>query len=341
MIETECHINVCPLANISFRSENGKTMLKVTKASKTLFDDEVSISRPVEIIRKAIAEYQPKKTLLLFSGGHDSLCSTHCSAQILSKEGIDFSVYHGNTGIGIRETREYVHQMCKQFSWALFEGRPARGQTYEDIIRRYGFPGPATHKYMYRMLKERALRKYVTHTCKSSARARENVLLLTGIRQSESKIRMGYKEYLKKEGSRVWYSPIFFWTNDNISEYMEEHQLPKNPVKEAICISGECLCGAFARKEEWIDIKHRFPEAAREIKRLHKIAIAHGHPWEWASNPNEYYRLTKNTQSDLFMCVGCEVKNRAFQDAEAKERKAVKRTRRQERIAKYHRKRPG
>jgi 3'-phosphoadenosine 5'-phosphosulfate sulfotransferase (PAPS reductase)/FAD synthetase len=317
-------------------TKNGPVQTYDENGTSDIFRSKVPGS--YEIIQRAIREYQPKKVLLLFSGGHDSLCSTHCSAQYLSNEGIDFSVYHGNTGIGIRETREYVYRICRQFSWNLFEGKPAQGQTYEDIVRQYGFPGPASHKYMYRMLKERALRKYVTHTCKSSAKSRENVLLLTGIRQSESKIRMGYKEYLKKEGSRVWCSPLFFWTTEDIKGYMADQDLPRNPVKDAICISGECLCGAFAGREEWFEIQHRYPEAATEIKRLHKIAAANGHPWGWASNPNEYSRSVTMKSANLFMCVGCEDKNRSLAETEVLERKAIKRERRQERIREFHRK---
>ncbi len=260
-----------------------------------------------EIIAEGLLTFSPKKVLLLFSGGHDSLCSTYYSAQFLKRLGIDFTVYHGNTGIGIEETRQFVRTVCQRYGWALVEGHPFAGHTYEDLVRKHGFPGPASHKFMYRMLKERPLRHYVTHQCKTSSHARENVLLITGIRRSESKIRMGYREYYKKEGSRIWCSPIFFWTQEDIDRFMRENELPRNPVKDTICISGECLCGAFAGKEEWFEINRYFPNVAEEIRRLHKIASDNGHPWNWASNPTEY---AKNVvRNNMHMCVGCESKN--------------------------------
>lgn len=256
----------------------------------------------------AIKQYKPVKVLLLFSGGHDSLCSVHYSACFLTSIGVDFIVYHGNTGIGIRQTREFVHAVVKRFGWAYYEGLPLPGQTYEDIVRKYGFPGPTlqSHRYMYIRLKERALRKYVTHHCKSSPYARENVLLLTGVRQSESKIRMGYKAHTQKQNSHIWSNPIFYWSKEDCEIYLEHNNLPRNPVKDAICISGECLCGAFAGREEWAEISHRYPEAAQEIERLHKIAIANGHPWGWASGPQQYYKHHPPKQAAMFMCVGCE-----------------------------------
>lgn len=175
----------------------------------------------VEIIKEAVERYKPVKVLLLFSGGDDSLCSTHYSIKYLRSIGEDFIVYHGNTGIGIKETRSFVYETCERFDWKLYEGHPAKDETYEEMVKKYGFPGPFAHKYMYRNLKEKPLRRFISEKCKSSRRARENVLLVTGIRKSESRIRMCYTEYIKKVGSWIWCSPLFFWSKSNCDEYIE------------------------------------------------------------------------------------------------------------------------
>jgi len=264
-----------------------------------------------KIIQQALEKYNPVKVILLFSGGHDSMCSTHYSASYLDLIGVKYTVYHGNTGIGIKETRDYVHSVVEHFKWDYFEGHPRNGETYEDIIKRWGFPGPTrqSHQMMYIRLKERALKKYVTHSCKSSVHARENVLLLSGIRQQESKIRMGYKDHTRKENSCVWSNPIFHWSEKDCERYMLENNLPRNPVKDKICISGECLCGAFAGKEELAEIKSCYPATYAEIQRLHKVAEECGHPWGWASGPQEWYKNHPPGQIDMFMCVGCENKH--------------------------------
>lgn len=271
-----------------------------------------------EIIDLALEKYKPVGVLLLFSGGHDSLCSTHFSAQYLNSKGIPFKVYHGNTGIGIRQTREYVYAVCKQYGWELIEGRPPAGCTYEELVTRWGFPGPTrqSHQIMYRRLKERALNRAVTYTMKSKPLARENVLLVTGVRKSESKIRMGYTDPVQKDKSKIWCNAIFYWTKEMCEDYMLTHSLPRNPVKDKICISGECLCGAFAGKEEWSEIKAHYPEAAQEIERLHKIATENGHPWHWASGPTDWKKeQASKAQLKMFMCVGCEEKNNYTEDA--------------------------
>lgn len=273
-----------------------------------------------QIIAEAIEQYNPVKVLLMFSGGHDSLTSTHYAAQYLRQIGVDFTVYHGDTTIGIRETQDFVKQVCEKYGWDLAIRSAPDGHKYEDIVRQKGFPGPSAHRYMYIRLKERALLKYITHEVKSSSRAKENVLLITGIRKSESRIRMGYIHETQKDGSRVWCNPIFWWSEKQCEDYRAENNLPRNPVKDKICISGECLCGAFAAKEERAEIRACFPETEKELLRLEEIARKNGHPWPWGHGPNEWFEDHPPGVIDMFtnevnpgpggmyMCVGCENK---------------------------------
>ena len=266
---------------------------------------------PKQIITEAISQYKPVKVALLFSGGHDSLVSTHVSVSILNELGVDFTVYHGDTTIGIPQTQDYVREVCRLFNWKLAIRRPPRRvDWYDELVKRFGFPGPTrqSHQICYRRLKERALNHFVTHECKTSPYARENVLLISGIRKQESRIRMGYIHETSKDGSKVWSNPIFYWTEKMCERYMAKYNLPRNPVKDAICISGECLCGAFAGKEELSEIKAMYPDVAKRIEDLHQLAKENGHPWPWSSGPTEWYKNNPPGQLKMFMCVGCEEK---------------------------------
>ena len=264
-----------------------------------------------EIIFEAIETYNPVHVALMFSGGHDSLVNSCVSAAILEDKGIPFNVYHGDTTIGIPETQDYVKQVCKQFGWELVIRQPPDPlDHYESIVKKYGFPGPtkSSHQFMYRRLKERALRHWVTHEVKSSPKARENVLLLSGVRQDESVIRMGYNHTMSKDKSRCWANPIFYWTEERCQQYMKTFDLPRNPVKDKICISGECLCGAFASKEELTEIRSVYPHVAERIDELHELAKANGHPWPWTMGPKDWQKQNPPGQLKMFMCVGCEDK---------------------------------
>ena len=89
---------------------------------------------------------------------------------------------------------------------------------------------------------------------------------------------------------------------------MLQHNLPRNAVKDKICISGECLCGAFASYSELMEIKQEYPDAYNEIQRLHSLAKENGHPWGWSTGPTDWYKNHPPGQVDMFMCVGCESK---------------------------------
>lgn len=264
-----------------------------------------------EILTSAISIYKPYKYILMVSGGHDSITNAHVTASILTELKMPFVVYHGDTTIGIPETQEYVKMICHKFGWDLFIRQPPNPKDHYDVlVEKYGFPGPtkSSHQLMYRRLKERALRAFVTHEMKSKPRARQNVLLATGVRKQESRIRMGYTHTYRKDASRIWCNPIFYWSERDCKDYMELHSIPKNPVKEKICISGECLCGAFAGKEEYAEICISFPEVGKRLKKLHEIATKNGFPWDWSSGPIEWAKKHPKNQTDMFMCVGCESK---------------------------------
>jgi 3'-phosphoadenosine 5'-phosphosulfate sulfotransferase (PAPS reductase)/FAD synthetase len=264
------------------------------------------------IIRKAIEQYKPIKCVLMVSGGHDSITNAHVSASVLSKLGISFEVYHGNTTIGIPETQHYVKQICMLFNWKLTIGiAPKTEDHYAFFVAKWGFPGPTkkSHQIMYRRLKERALNHFVTYQCKKSPFARQNVLLLSGVRQQESKIRMGYKHVTAKERSKIWCNPIFFWSEADCRNYMVANSIPLNPVKQTIGISGECLCGAFASKSEFDLIKQFYPATAEMLEDLHDLAVSNGHNWNWWEGPKPKKIIeTKETGTACkvrFMCASC------------------------------------
>lgn len=271
----------------------------------------IKISQAREIIKEAIDRYNPIAYVALYSGGHDSAVSSHVSLTILKEMGIRAKVYHGDTTIGIKETQEHVIKTSTLLDWDLEIRKPPKWQDrYLNIVREYGFPGAtkSSHQFMYRRLKERAIKSFVTNELKSKPKARENVLLLSGVRKSESVIRMGYTDPVQKDDSRIWCNPIFYWTEEDCSEYMELVKLPPNPVKLLLCISGECLCGSFARKEEYSEIKEAYPDAAAQIDFIYEVAKAHGHPWPWGMGPNDWNKAHPPGQTDMFMCVGCEEK---------------------------------
>jgi 3'-phosphoadenosine 5'-phosphosulfate sulfotransferase (PAPS reductase)/FAD synthetase len=146
-----------------------------------------------------VDRHRPNKVLGLFSGGHDSLCACHMASTVPPFDGC----VHVNTGIGVEATREFVRSTCRQNGWPLLEYHPP--VSYEEIVLRWGFPGPAGHTLVYNRLKERCLRQLVRD---HKAAPQDCILLVSGVRRQESRWRMGFVQPIQQEGARVWVTPL-------------------------------------------------------------------------------------------------------------------------------------
>jgi 3'-phosphoadenosine 5'-phosphosulfate sulfotransferase (PAPS reductase)/FAD synthetase len=226
---------------------------------------------PEEILQRAQQEYPPKKTFALFSGGYDSLSVTHWAMN----NGAD-AVVHVNTGIGIEETRQFVRETCQAYDWPLLEYHPP--VSFESLVLKYGFPGPAGHRYMYTFLKERCIRQLVRD---HKEHRMDKIHLITGVRLQESQRRMGNAQAIQKNGAQIWVAPFLAKSKADVLRYVQENELPRNPVVDHLHMSGECLCGAYAHKGELEEIRLWYPETAERIEALEREVAEAGFPWRW------------------------------------------------------------
>ncbi|WP_110642496.1 phosphoadenosine phosphosulfate reductase family protein [Salinicola sp. CPA57] len=264
---------------------------------------------PHDIIESAIEEHQPTAIFALFSGGHDSLTCTHVAAEILGDRLT--GVAHIDTGIGIPETQQFVRDVCNVYHWPLSiyravdnayaDGTP-NPQVYEDIVLEHGFPGAPAHQFMYTRLKQRQVERLVRdHRGKRG----NKVMLITGVRREESRRRMGHVQPVNvQKGGQVWVAPVLNMTSQDQHDYMAAHALPRNPVKEKLCMSGECLCGAYAHPGELSEIAYWYPDVADRIRKLEQAVLAkHGRTNGWEGRDDDF---KDNRQMFMPLCVGCE-----------------------------------
>lgn len=258
------------------------------------------VARPSkeEIIAKALV-YHPVAKFAMLSGGDGSLTATHWA--MANVPGCE--VLHINTGIGIERTRLFVRETCAREGWKLTEVHAKHdcGQDYDEIVAEYGFPGPASHSIMYRLLKERCVEKVV----RDRKRGRfDKVMLLTGICHDDSHRRSGYggKEITHK-GAQMWVNHLYWAGASWRARYLSEIGIPRNPVATELGMSGECLCGAFADKGELRIVRRVCPATADRIEAL-QHRISNRHPWGWEDRPP----ADRDTATpDFFspMCVNC------------------------------------
>jgi 3'-phosphoadenosine 5'-phosphosulfate sulfotransferase (PAPS reductase)/FAD synthetase len=257
-------------------------------------------------ILAAIDEHEPRALYAMFSGGHDSVCSTHVASTMPGFKG----VVHINTGIGIEDTTKYVRETCKRFGWHLWELRPE--VEYEDLVlERGGFPsGPRSHNSMLWHLKQRPLNQFIQLVKENHG---DKIALVTGVRQQESQRRMNssISVPVRKDGAKLWLNPIIDWNDRDKNAYMGEHDLPRNQVTDLLHRSGECLCGALARREELKDIVDWYPKEGERILKLERRCKA-------AGIDDRFWAMKATTSADqeqLFddspLCVACV---RTFED---------------------------
>lgn len=219
------------------------------------------------LVGLAEAELCMSKTVtaraVLYSGGNDSTTLVH----LMRSLGVASHAVHANTGIGIEATREFVRRTCLDWDLPLIETHPADNRTYERLVLREGFPGPAKHYKAYQWLKESALdaaRKPLGVHRSRSRRA----LYIAGRRREESDRRADIPLY-EPDGSVVWVAPMAEWTKLDLNTYRLMHpDIPLNEVTALIHMSGECGCGSFAKPgelEEWGDW---FPEFRAYVESL-------------------------------------------------------------------------
>lgn len=249
----------------------------------------------------------PYEDIAMFSGGYDSLVSTH---YVMEELGGDV-VLHIDTGTGIDENMEYVRFVCNWFGWDLEIIEP--DVSLEEFAIQYGFPKAAAHSWIYRNLKQNPLSKFVTQI------EHDKPSFYTGVRRNESERRMRNVTAERQEsddGRWWWESPISDFSDEDIVEYIVEYGLPRNPVCESIGRSGECFCGAYAdRFSELLTLEEDYPDHYRWILDIEsrvqgEIGIDEDYCY-WgssgmSSDDLEELMEAEDNEPDMEMCVDCE-----------------------------------
>jgi 3'-phosphoadenosine 5'-phosphosulfate sulfotransferase (PAPS reductase)/FAD synthetase len=221
----------------------------------------------------------------LFSGGKDSTACT----QYLEERGELAGVVSFDTGIAAPDWLPHIEKTVNERHWNLeIYKTPA---SYDALVLKYGFPGPGLHGLFMNYLKGRCVRLF--------KKAHKGEMLASGVRMMESERRFGgAKEWSLFEGVKVW-APIVNWKTPDVWAYVTRKGFERSPAYQTLCISGDCLCGAFATKMERATIRAFYPEVSERLSRLEAQTERE---WGWAANAE---RIKKRSP----LCVDCESKN--------------------------------
>lgn len=267
----------------------------------------MKIQSSSEIIKKAIAEFNPTHIVSMVSGGKDSAASDQVARELGLK--IDF-VIHGNTRAGIRETSDFVRNTYGKLGDFV---EADAGTAYEDYVLRKGFfgKGIGAHAFAYRVLKATPFRKAISHNIRQGKKG-VRVLLLNGARKDESENRQKHLQEFRQDPAmpgNIWVNIIHDWTQEDRDQYLDSRGTPINPVAVQLCRSGECMCGTMQSKQERAEAAALYPSWGNWLTCLEREAMElHGYGW---GDPFPKPRGT--AQGDLFqpMCKDCVARGEA------------------------------
>jgi len=220
----------------------------------------VSIPRPRPTVEPPRVELthlaSSVRNVALLSGGDDSLVAVHDAME----KGLTDIVVYADTNSGLAQNIDFVRRVCRRYSWPLLI--VPSPMPLERFVMRYGWPGATEsgHGWAYRYFKGRVWRWVANHIDGEPR-------FFTGARRDESgRRRVNITDEVQRETNDSgdfegwWVSHCYDKSDEWVAEYLDEHDLPTNPIKDVLHRSGDCFCMAFGHRDEvLVDLASHFP----------------------------------------------------------------------------------
>jgi len=268
---------------------------------------------PKEILDQAINDWNVDSFYVGYSGGKDSGIALDYTAKYFPNHfnGVIFA----DKGIGTQATIDFVKKYCKERKYSLNIVKPEnviRKKTsipfsYKNLVMRYGFPSHSGHTMVMQQLKLFPIRQFIHQRIKAG----EKPCIITGIRKKESARRSrNYYTPIDKDGKMVYVKPLFYKTNEWVYRYFVENDVKRSPVYETLHLSGDCLCGCFAKKGEAKLLQMFHPEVYDKIVKLeNEFKKIKDHPYKafatWGNSKNSIKDVKSQSTIESYFCSDC------------------------------------
>jgi len=218
--------------------------IRLARIRKAMRGCPTPILEPKECIKKAVDEFG-NALAVSCSFGACSVVVLHMALQIDP----DIKVVFCNTRVEYPETYVYRDLLVEKWNLNLIETKPIK--SFWQCVKEYGFPGfrkfwdkdrRSAKPKCCEFLKERPLRMVCKeHDIKAQ---------LNGLRAEESRARMfnfhDRGQYYYAKTQKMWkFSPIAFWSYEQVWEYLLKHNIPVNEVYKTNERSGCMPCTGY------------------------------------------------------------------------------------------------
>lgn len=207
-----------------------------------------------------------------FSGGRDSALACYIANKVAKNLTKKFRLVHVDTGVALRETREYVERYASWMGSDLIVLRTP--YDYFEYVAKYGYPNIVKNRWCWRLLKREPLYQFRVSELKEGV----NALWVLGIRSSESIFRL--EKYRKlastltaakiKDLPVVEWLPVLHLDGKTVEALIEKFGIPKSPVWHKIGMSGDCICLAATHKKALEALFLNYPDVAEKFYKFDK-----------------------------------------------------------------------
>jgi hypothetical protein len=204
------------------------------------------------------------------------------------------------------KNREYIEEYADHFGWYLYTIRTK--ENYEELVKKYGFPGPSKHVWFYQYLKERQIGDLATLVGTD-----QELHCWTGVHKAESVQRMKRVEDEQEDqsGRWTWHAPCAEWSQSDFDEYFESHDIPENELWTELGRSGDCFCGAYGNRMELLDVDAIGGDVAEWIREIEDSidmdTVDFDDPrrakWAWHDDDPTAWAIEDSSQ--MMLCANC------------------------------------
>jgi len=227
--------------------------------------------------REFVEEYYIKSLVCCFSGGKDSLVTTHYTLSELENVDVNKYVVYVDTSVMLPGTTEFVKEVSSQYGWNVEVLMPEID--FWTWVGKKKMPMPSMHRrWCCAKLKLDPIKNFVKDLPPQRAE-------VTGLRRDENERRKNMPQHFFLKKSWVWkYAPIIDWTEKDVLRYMRKHDLPM-PPNYRMGIKETCLCGAYSNKKQMEIVRGRFPEFFQKFVELEREFKSGGAAFYFQNKP--------------------------------------------------------
>lgn len=265
-----------------------------------------------------------KKVYGLCSGGKDSMSACAIAHKIRPLDGIilvDTSIVarNGNNKPSYIAAKKFADRLAipficikpkddlkKGYEEVPCIGKYGMGKTFENYCKKYGFPHAGQHNQVMRWLKSKALVAFAL----SQTKPKERIAFISGVRHKESSRREVNAQIIgvSEDTPRIiWIAPVYYWTTEQAYAFVRKHEFELSESYTMLHISGDCLCGAFAKKEEAYLIKQFYPDTGKQIAEIEKVANREHKGLKHWGNGASMHVVQNQKELQSFACGDCEM----------------------------------